>query len=89
MERIGYPESLVFGLAILQLAGTVLYVLPRTAVLGAIFLTGYLGGAVAAHVRVDDLPILVIFPAFLGVLLWVGLVLRDQRLRALAPWRTY
>lgn len=80
--RLGYPESVIFGLGIVLLASTVLYLLPRTSVLGAILLSGYLGGAVATHVRVGDL-FSVVFPVLFGVLLWGGLCLRDDRLRAL------
>jgi hypothetical protein len=69
------------------LASTIIYVIPRTAVLGAILLTGYLGGAVATHVRVGDPLFPVLFPVILGVLIWGGLYLRDERLRALIPLR--
>ena len=76
------------GLGVLLLACTVLYAAPRTAVLGAILLTGYLGGAVATHVRVGD-PLFthILFGVYMGVLLWLGLYLRDARLRALVPLR--
>jgi hypothetical protein len=68
---------------------TALYVIPKTSVLGAILLTGYLGGAIATHLRVGD-PLFshVLFPTYLGVLLWGGLYLRDERLRALIPLRS-
>jgi hypothetical protein len=82
--HMGYRESLAFGLGILELTCTVLYVIPRTSVLGAILLTGYLGGAVATHLRIGEQ---FITPAILGVLLWGGLFLRDPRLRALIPVR--
>jgi hypothetical protein len=85
--KMGYPESIIFGLGIVVLACTILYLLPRTSVLGAILLTGYLGGAVATHVRIQDfrsVPIPVVFAA----LLWGGLYLRDSRLRALLPLRS-
>jgi DoxX-like family len=86
--QLGYPESVILGLGIVLLACTVLYVIPRTAILGAILLTGYLGGAVATHVRVGN-PLFthVLFPVYLGVLIWGGLYLRDERLRALIPLR--
>jgi hypothetical protein len=76
------------GLGVLLLACTLLYVAPQTAVLGAILLTGYLGGAVATHLRVGD-PLFshVLFGVYMGVLLWLGLYLRDARLRALVPLR--
>jgi hypothetical protein len=77
-----------FGLGILLLACTVIYLLPSTSVLGAILLTGYLGGAVATHVRVSDGLFPIFFPVILGVLLWGGLLLRDDRLGALLPWRS-
>ena len=85
--QLGYPESVVLGLGILLLACTVLYLIPRTCILGAILLTGYLGGAVAAHVRVEDGVFPALFPVILGALLWGGLVLRDGQLRAFLPWR--
>jgi len=66
---------------------TVLYLLPATTVLGAILLTGYLGGAVATHVRHQDPAWQIVFPAIFGGLLWLGLVLREPRLRSLLPWR--
>lgn len=82
--RLGYPEHLTFGIGILELACTVLYIVPRTSVLGAVLLTGYLGGATATHVRVGD-PFL--GPVVFGVLVWAGLFLRDPRLRVLLPLR--
>jgi len=84
--HFGYPQNLIFSLGILELACTVVYVMPRTAVLGAILLTGYLGGATATNVRVGD-PLFFI-PVVLGVLVWTGLFLRDDRLRALIPLRS-
>ena len=81
--KLGYPESVISGLGIVLLACTILYLIPRTAVLGAILLTGYLGGAIATHVRVGEELFPVIFPLILGALLWGGLYLRNERLRAL------
>ena len=78
----------MFGLGLVLLACTVLYVVPRTSVLGAILLTGYLGGAVASHVRVGEGLFPVFFPVMVGVLLWLGLYLRDVRLRSLIPLRS-
>jgi DoxX-like family len=80
--RLGYPDSSVFGLGIVLLTCLVLYLVPRTAILGAVLLTGYLGGAIATHVRIGD-PLLshVLFPIYLAVFLWGGLYLRDGRLR--------
>src|SRR5215831_12639778 len=82
--HLGYPESLALGLGLLELACTVVYVIPRTSVLGAILLTGYLGGATATHVRVGE-PFFA--PIILGVLVWGGLFLRDEQLRELIPLR--
>jgi len=72
------------ALGILELACTIIYAIPRTAVLGAILLTGYLGGAILTHLRIGDPFWNPIIP---GVLVWLGLYLRDPRLRALAPLR--
>jgi hypothetical protein len=87
--ELGFSESVIVPLGVVLLASTVLYVVPRTAVLGAILLTGYLGGAVCTHARVGN-PLFshVLFPVYLGVLLWLGLYLRDRRVRALLPLRT-
>src|SRR5713226_7286010 len=84
--RYGYPESLILVIGILEIACTIVYVIPRTSVLGAILLTGYLGGATATNVRIGEA--LFIIPVILGVLVWGGLFLRDDRLRALIPLRT-
>jgi hypothetical protein len=87
--QLGYPESVIFGLGIVVLVCVILYVVPRTAVLGAILLTGYLGGAVATHVRVgDSLFSHALFPVYFAILLWGGLYLREERLRALIPLRS-
>ena len=83
---IGWPEQYALGLGLLELTCAVVYLIPRTAFLGAILVTGYLGGAVATHVRVGELMILP--QVGLGVLTWVGLYLRDPRLRALVPLRS-
>jgi hypothetical protein len=85
--RLGYPESVILPLGIVLIACTVVYLIPRTSILGAILLTGYLGGAVATHVRVGEGLFPVSFPILLGVLLWGGLYLRDDRLCALIPLR--
>jgi DoxX-like family len=84
-NRLGYPLSLSPVLAIVELVCLVVYLIPRTAILGAILLTGYLGGAVATHLRVHDPLFDTLFPIIFGVLVWAGLYLRDQRLRALIP----
>jgi hypothetical protein len=83
--HFGYPERLIFVIGILELACTIVYAIPRTSVLGAILVTGYLGGATATNVRIGD-PLFFV-PAILGVLVWGGLFLRDDRLRALLPLR--
>jgi hypothetical protein len=83
--QLGYPTSLVLAIGAIELACLVVYVIPRTAVLGAILLTGYLGGAIATQVRSGAPAFSVVFPVILGALLWGGLYLRDQRLRALIP----
>jgi hypothetical protein len=82
--QLGYPESVVAGIGVVLLVCTLLYVIPRTSILGAILLTGYLGGAIATHVRVAD-PLFthVLFPVYVGVMVWGGLFLRDNRLRVL------
>ncbi len=82
--RLGYDDNIAFALGIVEIACTVAYLIPQTSVLGAILLTGYLGGAVATHVRIGDqfIP-----PIAFGVLVWLGLYLRDARLRALLPLR--
>ena len=69
--QLGYPTGVVFGLGVVLLACTLLYAIPRTSVLGAVLLTGYLGGAIATHVRVGN-PLFshVLFPVYLGVILW-------------------
>jgi hypothetical protein len=85
--QLGYAESVIISLGIVLLASTLLYLIPRTALLGAVLLTGYLGGAVATNVRVGGPLFNITFPVFLGALLWGGLWLRDQRLRELLPLR--
>jgi hypothetical protein len=82
----GYPESMLVVIGLLEIACTVIYAIPRTSILGAILLTGYLGGATATNVRVGNPAF--IMTVILGVLAWVGLFLRDDRLRALIPLRS-
>jgi hypothetical protein len=81
--HLGYSGSLVFGLGLLELACLTVYAIPQTSVLGAILMTGYLGGAVATHVRIGGEPFSLLFPVLIGLLIWGGLFLRDDRLRAL------
>lgn len=86
--QLGYPESVIVGIGIVLLVCTVLYAIPQTSIFGAILLTGYLGGAIATHVRVGN-PLFshVLFPVYVAVLIWGGLYLRENRLRALIPLR--
>jgi hypothetical protein len=83
--HLGYPEHLAVPIAAVMLTCTVLYAIPQTAFLGALLLTGYLGGATASHVRVGE-PFY--FPIIFGVLVWAGLFLRIDRLRTLIPLRS-
>jgi len=85
--QLGYRQSVIVGLGIVLIACTVLYVIPWTSVLGAILLTGYLGGAVASHLRAGQGWYPISFPIMVGMLIWLGLVLRDSRLRLLIPIR--
>jgi hypothetical protein len=84
-QRLGIPGHLAPSIGALQLACILLYLYPRTALLGAVLLTGFLGGATLTHVRVGD-PLFshTLFPAYIGAMAWAGLYLRDARLRALA-----
>jgi hypothetical protein len=86
--RLGYPLSASVGIGILLLICTAIYLIPRTWVLGAILLTGYLGGAVSTHVRAGSTMFEIIFPVIFGGLAWLGIYLRDARLRALIPLRS-
>ena|SRR5947207_3107132 len=83
--KSGYPESVMRPLGITALACAILYAIPQTSVLGAILLTGYFGGAVATHVRLGQgqMVVAVIF----GIVTWLGIYLRDARLRALIPFK--
>ena len=85
---LGYPADSVVWIGIIELVCLVMYLVPRTSVLGGLLLTGYLGGAVATHVRISN-PLLThtLFPVYVALLLWGGLYLREQRLRALVPLR--
>ena len=88
-DRIGFHgETVIRELGVILLASTILYAVPPTAILGAVLLTGYLGGAVAAHLRLDD-PLFthVLSGVYGGLLVWGGLYRRDPRLRAIFPWR--
>jgi hypothetical protein len=81
----GYPDGAMLRITVIEIACAIVYAIPRTSVLGAILLAGYLGGATATHVRVGEpffLPIIV------GIVIWLGLYLRDHRVRALVPFRS-
>jgi hypothetical protein len=86
--QLGYPADAVLMIGIIELLCVVLYLAPQTAVLGAVLLTGYLGGAIATHVRVAS-PLLthVLFPIYVAAMIWGGLLLRDPRWRVLLPFR--
>lgn len=86
--KLGYPAGVVLGLGIIQLIMLALYLIPRTAVLGAVLWTGYLGGAIATHVRLGN-PLFshVLFPIYVAGFLWLGLWLRDRQLRTVLPFR--
>ena len=86
-QELGIPVHLARTLGVMTLVGTLLYAIPRTSVLGAILLTGYLGGAIYTHVRAGS-PLLThtLFGVYLGLLIWGGLWLRDDRVRALLPF---
>ncbi|MES2752768.1 MAG: DoxX family protein [Pseudomonadota bacterium] len=87
-RQLGIPTSLAFTLGVLTLVCTFLYVYPRTSVLGAILLTGYLGGAMYVHLRAGS-PLFshTLFGVYLGAMIWGGLWLRDERVRLIFPWR--
>ncbi len=89
LAQIGYPPGIGFGIGVLELILLALYLLPRTAILGAVLYTGLLGGAMASHLRAGS-PVFthLLFGLYLGLFLWGGLWLRDARLRALFPLRS-
>ena len=84
-NRLNFPLGLSVPLGIMALVCVIVYAIPRTSILGAILLTGYLGGAVATHLRVRDPLFDTIFPIIIGALVWGGVYFRDARLRALVP----
>jgi hypothetical protein len=86
VNRLGWPESAMTPVALTEITCALLFALPRTAVLGAILVASYLGGAFAAHVRIDDARSGIV-PIVLIVFAWLGLYLRDERVRALLPLR--
>lgn len=87
-KQVGYPVNVIFPLGVVSLICLIVYLIPRASILGAILWTGYLGGAVATHVRIGD-PLFshILFPVYVALLLWGGLWFRDARLRALIPVR--
>ena len=86
--KIGYPVDAIRPIGVIALLCTILYAVPRTAILGAVLLTGFYGGAVASKVRIED-PLFssILFGVYFGLIAWGGLFLRDERLRALFPLR--
>jgi hypothetical protein len=86
--KIGYPVAAIQPIGVIALLCTILYAVPRTAILGAVLLTGFFGGAVASKVRIED-PLFgsILFGVYFGLVAWGGLYLRDERLRTLLPWR--
>jgi uncharacterized membrane protein YphA (DoxX/SURF4 family) len=82
--KFGYPEDLALAIGIVELCCAALYLIPRTSILGAVLLTGYLGGAVATHVRIHDNFVTAVI---VGMLVWLAVYLRDPRVRALLPFR--
>ena len=86
--QLGYPESQYVGIGILLLACTLLYIIPRTAVFGAIMLTAYLGGAVASQVRIESPAFSLAFPVIVAAIMWLGVYLREPRLHNVLPIRS-
>jgi len=86
MQQLGWNAKHLLVIAVIELIGTLLYAIPRTATLGAVLLTGLLGGAVATHLRVEN-PLFshTVFPLYVGLLMWGGLWLRNAQVRALLP----
>jgi hypothetical protein len=86
--QLGYPRGIIVPLGVILLTSVLTYVFPRTSVLGALLLTGYLGGAVATHARLEH-PLFshTLFPIYVAVFIWGGLALRDSRLQAFLPLR--
>lgn len=83
--RIGIPTSQIVGIGVLLLISTIIYAIPRSAVLGAVLLTGYLGGAVAIQMRAGSPPFETVFPVLFGIVMWAGVYLRECGLRRVFP----
>ena len=81
--ELGYPESTIVGMGVVLVLSTLLYLIPRTAIFGAVLLSAYLGGAVASNIRVSAPLFNILFPVVFGCLIWVGLYLRDRRMRVI------
>jgi len=88
VNELGYAQHHIFVLGVLGLAVTILYMIPQTSILGAVLLTGFLGGAIATHLRVDN-PLFshLLFPVYIGILVWGGIWLRDERLIKIFPFK--
>ena len=86
VNRLGFPESTLVGIGVVLLLSTVLYTIPKTSAFGALLLTAYLGGAVAANVRAQTPVFNNAFPILFAVIMWIGLALRDRRVAALVPF---
>ena len=83
--KAGWNENLLVPLGITELASTIFYLIPQTSTLGAILLTGYMGGAICHHLRLGES---IAFQVVFAMVIWLGLFLREPRLRAILPWRT-
>jgi hypothetical protein len=86
--RLGFPSAVIVPMGMVLLLLTIIYAIPPTAVFGAVLLTGYLGGAVATQVRMSATTFEVLFPILFAVLMWAGILLRDDRLREVFPFRS-
>jgi hypothetical protein len=86
-QQLGFTANAVVGIGTILLICTAIYVIPRTSILGAVLLTGYLGGAVAANVRAQTVLFNTLFPVIFGVLVWLGIYLRDKSLQSIIPVR--
>jgi hypothetical protein len=86
-KALGYAESSLLPLAIVLLTGVVCYLVPRTCILGAVLLTAWFGGAVATHIIHGDAPLILVLPVLFAVLVWVAIGLRDQKVRAVIPFK--